>query len=298
MQRLFHGLARRPLWVLHAIGALLGWITYAASPSYRRRFQENARQAGIAPAAARPAIAAAGRMVAETPRLWLRPVGAPLGNRLLWHGRELIDAAMQARRGIVFLTPHMGSFEVTAQAVAQEYAATYGPITVLYRPARQEALRKVMDESRGRPGLATAPATLAGVRQMIRALRRGEGVGLLPDQVPPEGMGVWAPFFGKPAYTMTLAARLVQQTGATPLLIWGERLPHGAGFGIHISALDDPLPLGDAAAQAESAAIINRAMERLIRQCPQQYLWGYNRYKKPRAAPLASAAVAEKNNEE
>jgi KDO2-lipid IV(A) lauroyltransferase len=289
MLSLFRWLSRRPLWFAHAMGAFLGWITYWASPSYRRRFDENAAQAGISRADARPAIAAAGRMVAEMPSLWLRPPGAPVAGEIRWVGRELIDAAMEARRGIVFLTPHMGSFEVTAQAVAQEYHAAHGPITVLYRPARQEILRQVMDGSRARPGLETAPATLAGVRQMIRALRRGEGVGLLPDQVPPEGMGVWAPFFGKPAYTMTLAARLVQQTGATLLLIWGERLPRGAGFAIHVSRLDEPLPDG-AAAQAESAAIINRAMERLIRACPQQYLWGYNRYKRPRAAPVAEGA--------
>ncbi|HEY9237429.1 MAG TPA: lysophospholipid acyltransferase family protein, partial [Burkholderiaceae bacterium] len=122
-----------------------------------------------------------------------------------------------------------------------------------------------------------------GVRQMIRALRRGEMVGLLPDQVPPHGMGVWVPFFGRPAYTMTLAARLVQQTGAVPLLIWGERLAHGAGYTVRVSTLGEALPADDPG-QAESAAIINRAMERLIRQCPQQYLWGYNRYKQPRAA--------------
>ena len=119
---------------------------------------------------------------------------------------------------------------------------------------------------------------------MMRALRRGEAVGLLPDQVPPDGMGVWVPFFGKPAYTMTLAARLVQQTGAVPLLIWGERLVHGAGYTVRVSPLGEELPAVSAHHQAESAAIINRAMERLIRQCPQQYLWGYNRYKQPRSA--------------
>ncbi len=292
MLSLIRWMARRPLWFVHAFGALLGWLTYAASPSYRRRFVANARQAGVPWSQARPAIAAAGRMVTETPSLWLRPAGAPVPGRVEWFGRERIDAAMQARRGIVFLTPHMGSFEVTAQAVAHAYHAAHGPITVLYRPARQALLRRLMDASRARPGLATAPATLAGVRQMMRALRRGEGVGLLPDQVPPEGMGVWAPFFDRPAYTMTLAARLVQQTGATPLLIWGERLPRGAGFAIHVHALEEALPEG-AEAQAESAAIINRAMERLIRACPQQYLWGYNRYKRPRAvAPTPSAEPA------
>jgi Kdo2-lipid IVA lauroyltransferase/acyltransferase len=283
MLRLFRWLARRPLWFLHAVGAALGWATYWASPSYRRRFAENARQAGVRAAEARPAIAAAGRMVAEAPFLWLRPADQPIGPQLHWQGRELIEAAFGAGRGVVLLTPHMGSFEVTAQAIAQDLSPTHGPITVLYRPARQPALREVMDQSRARPGVSTAPATLAGVRQMMRALRRGEAVGLLPDQVPPDGMGVWVPFFGKPAYTMTLAARLVQQTGAVPLLIWGERLARGAGYTVRVSALGEALPAHDPT-QAESAAVINRAMERMIRQCPQQYLWGYNRYKQPRAA--------------
>jgi KDO2-lipid IV(A) lauroyltransferase len=309
MLTLFHTLSGWPLWLLHGIGAALGWLIYWASPSYRRRFNDNVRQAGIAPAAARPAIAAAGRMVAELPFLWLRPAHEPIRPSLNWEGDALITDALRAGRGLVLLTPHMGSFEVAAQAIAQRFAAEFGPITVLYRPARKAALRAVMDESRARPGVATAPASLAGVRLMIRALRRGEAVGLLPDQVPPEGMGVWVPFFGKPAYTMTLAARLVQQTGALPLLIWGERLPRGAGYTVHVSALGETLPADDpkqgdagppqdssppsgggsreAAAsgrhQAESAAIINRAMERLIRQCPAQYLWGYHRYKTPRS---------------
>jgi len=283
MLTLFRALSRCPLWFLHGTGAVLGWLTYWASPTYRRRFADNVRQAGIPVADARPAIAAAGRMVAELPFLWLRPAAEPIRPSLSWEGEGLIIEALRGGRGVVFLTPHMGSFEVTAQAVAQRYAAEFGPITVLYRPARKAALRAVMDESRARPGVATAPATLAGVRLMIRALRRGEAVGLLPDQVPPEGMGVWVPFFGQPAYTMTLAARLVQQTGAVPLLIWGERLPRGAGYTVRVSALGETLPAVDPT-QAESAAVINRAMERLIRQCPQQYLWGYNRYKTPRSA--------------
>ncbi len=133
-----------------------------------------------------------------------------------------------------------------------------------------------------------ANAALAGVRRMIRALRRGEAVGLLPDQVPPAGMGVWAPFFGQPAYTMTLAARLVQQTGATPLLAWGERLARGKGFVVRLAPLGEALPADD---PAGAAAVVNRALEGLIRQAPQQYLWGYNRYKAPRqeADPRACA---------
>jgi Kdo2-lipid IVA lauroyltransferase/acyltransferase len=282
MTSLVRWLSRRPLWLLHRFGGFLGWLSHALSPSYRQRFRANAALAGVPAHASSPAIAEAGRLALELPFLWLRPADRPIGPALQMHGAELVEAAHAQGRGIVFLTPHLGCFEVTAQAIAERFAARHGPITVLYRPARQKWLRELMDGSRARPGLATAPATLAGVRQLIRALRRGEAVGLLPDQVPPEGMGVWAPFFGQPAYTMTLAARLVQQTGAVPLLVWGERLPRGAGYAVRFSAFDGTLP-ADASAQAESAAVINRAMERLIMQCPQQYLWGYNRYKQPRA---------------
>jgi len=285
MVGLLRWLARWPLGWLHQWGAAAGWIAYAFSSTYRRRFAENAAQAGLDRATMRPAIAEAGRALLELPLLWMRPVAQPILPLVRWDGAERIVEAHAHGHGIVFLTPHLGSFEVTAQAYAERFAAEYGPITVLFRPARKPWLRPLVERSRLRPGLVGAPATLAGVRQMIRALRRGEVVGLLPDQVPPAGMGVWAPFFGRPAYTMTLAARLVQQTGAVPLLIWGERLARGAGYVVRVSAFDEALPAaaGDESTQAESAAVINRAMERLIRQCPGQYLWGYNRYKTPRS---------------
>ena len=283
MPIVFRWLARWPLGLLHGLGGAIGWATFWLSPTYRRRFVANARQAGVPWRVARRAVAEAGRLVAELPWLWLRPPERPLSDRVQWLGAEAIDAAHAADRGVVFLTPHLGSFEATAQAYAERYAPGRR-ITVLYRPARKPALRELVDVLRGREGLAAAPATLAGVRRLLRALRRGEAVGLLPDQVPPAGLGVWAPFFGRPAYTMTLAARLVQQTDAVPLLVWGERLARGAGWRIRVEPLGEALP----ADPAESAAAINRAMEQLIARCPEQYLWGYHRYKAPRTDPGTS----------
>jgi KDO2-lipid IV(A) lauroyltransferase len=204
-------------------------------------------------------------------------------------GAELIDAALDAGRGLVLLTPHLGCFEVCAQAIAERFGSRTR-LTAMYRPARQPWLREVQEFARRRPGLDTAPAALAGVRQMIRALRRGEAVGLLPDQVPPEGMGVWAPFFGQPAYTMTLATRLVQQTGAALLLIWAERLPRGAGYVLRVATPAAPLPThatSDEALQVACATLVNHEMENLIRQKPTQYLWGYHRYKQPRRVDLS-----------
>jgi len=271
-----------PLWLLHALGAAMGWAAFLVSSVYRRRFVENAALAGYRFAQVRAAVAHAGRMAAELPRLWL---GAAPPCRI--EGEACLQQAYAAGRGVVFLTPHLGCFEMSAQAVARRWGATHGPITVLYRPARQPWLAKVMETARNRPGMQAVPTTLAGVRQMIKALRRGEAVGLLPDQVPPEGQGLWAPFFGRDAYTMTLAVRLAQQTGATVLLVRAERLSWGRGYVVHLEPM--PEPLGDA---LDAAVLqINRAMEHVIRQCPQQYLWGYARYKQPRVEVSAGGAV-------
>ncbi len=265
-----------PLWALHAMGWLGGWLAWVLSPSYRRRFLDNVRQAGWRGRQVLGAVGQAGCMSAELPRLWLgRPVPVQ------WAEDQAAADAYAAGQGVLFLTPHMGCFEITAQALAKRFGAEHGPLTVLYRPARHAGLGEVMALARNRPGLEAVPTTLAGVRQMIKALRSGRAVGLLPDQVPPQGMGQWAPFFGKPAYTMTLAARLALQTGARVVLIWGERLSWGRGFRLHTENLGHAL-----SPDLEVAVVqINQAMERLVASCPQQYLWGYARYKSPRQEP-------------
>lgn len=288
-------LGRRRLRHLHALGGLLGWLVYALSRSYRQRLRANAALAGVSVADRRRAVAEAGRMSLEMPRLWFRAADQPIADPVRWEGAELVDQALDAGRGLLLLSPHLGSFELAGQAYAQRFGARQ-PMTALYRPARQAFLRRLEETARHRPYLATAPASLAGVRQLMRALRQGQCVGLLPDQVPPEGMGVWAPFFGQNAYTMTLAAKLARQTGATVLAMWAERLGAGAGYVVRASPLSHPLaddadlaagraaglPADEAARQLADATAINRSMETLIRQAPAQYLWGYHRYKQPR----------------
>jgi KDO2-lipid IV(A) lauroyltransferase len=294
MPRLFSLLASWPLGLLHALGSLLGWLAYGLSPSYRRRLALHADAAALTLGQRWGAVAHAGKMVAELPRLWGRPPGQALGASVAWTHPELVDQALAEGRGLLLLTPHLGCFEVTAQAYAERFGALK-PITALYRPAKQAWLAEMMRDSRTRPGMLTSPATLGGVRNMLRALKKGETVGLLPDQVPPEGMGVWAPFFGRSAYTMTMAAKLVAQTRCAVVLLRGERLSgqarrrQGCDYVVHATRvppeLEALLASGDA---AESAAAVNRLMEDQIMHAPEQYLWGYNRYKAPRAEILTS----------
>jgi Kdo2-lipid IVA lauroyltransferase/acyltransferase len=283
---LFVLLSRWPLPMLHGLGWALGWLTFLLSPRYRRTLFLHARQAGFSRRVALSSVGESGKLIAELPRLWLgRPV------RMGWEGAACIEAAQAHGAGVLFLTPHLGCFEVTAQAYAARFGARQ-PVTVLYRPARQAWLSELMTTARDRPGMHTAPTTLAGVKQLIKALRSGHAVGLLPDQVPPDGQGVWAPFFGRDAYTMTLSARLAHTAGAQLVLIWGERLSWGRGYLVRVRPFDPDHshPLSSDATQA--AEQINAAMEQLVRECPQQYLWSYERYKAPKGGDRDGSAPA------
>jgi KDO2-lipid IV(A) lauroyltransferase len=283
MMLLLRWMSRWPLAWVQRLGAGLGWLTWALSPTYRRRLAHNARLAGLTPQQRRRSVAQAGRMFIEVPWLWFRDAQRPLGTLVRVEGAALVQEALDAGRGLVLLTPHLGTFEASAISYAEQFGARQ-PITVLYRPARQPWLAQVQTNVRDRPGMRAAPASLSGVRQMLRALRQGQSLGVLPDQVPPDGQGVWARFFDQPAYTMTLASRLVQQTGAALLQCWCERLPSGQGFVMHYRPMPAALPADEQAA----AQFINDAMQGLIRECPEQYLWGYNRYKPPRGAEPAA----------
>lgn len=252
----------------------MGHLIYWLSPTYRRHLRENLAQAGFDPALRGQVAAETGKQMLELARIWMYPLekALPLVTEVV--GLEYVEAAQQAGKGIVFLTPHLGCFEITGQ-----YLSSLGDITVLYRPPKSDAAQELILAGRKREHLHLAPADLSGVRSLIKALKRGQMVGMLPDQAPKTGEGVWLKFFGRYAYTMTLAARLTE-TGAVSLLTWGERLPGGRGYRIHFL----PPTVELSGSTVERAKQINLEIEALVRQCPSQYLWGYNRYKKPGGA--------------
>ncbi len=281
--RIFHFLARMPLPLMQRLGAVLGWLVWWLSPSYRRNFNANVQAAGVAWRDARPAVAAIGSMVAELPWVWMRPHTAKLDGLVKWDGSEHFEAAMQAGKGVIIMSPHIGAWEIGAQAIAEKFGPAHGPMIALFRPARQAWLEPLVANARTRPYLDSAPTSLAGVRTLIRALRNGGYTAILPDQVPPLGQGVWAPFFGRDVYTMTLLAKLAQQTGAQVIMTWCERLPAGQGFCMHMRPFDAP-EMKDATVSPEAAAAaVNRGVELMVLDAPGQYMWGYARGKQPRA---------------
>ncbi len=274
---LFRLLSKLPLPVLHALGAALGRMAWWGSASYRSRLRDNIGRAGFSDQL-KLAIREAGKSVLELPFIWCASQERVVASATMedW---ELVQSTLDAKRGVIFLTPHLGCFEILAQVVSLRL-----PLTVLYRPPRKAALKPLIEGARARSSLALAPANLSGVRMLLKAVKQGGAIGLLPDQVPQQGEGVWAGFFGKPAYTMTLPAKLQQMTGAPILLAYAERLPQGKGFVLRFVPFTQTM--GDTPAQ--QARAINAAMEELIARCPAQYFWSYNRYKTPAGVTVPS----------
>jgi KDO2-lipid IV(A) lauroyltransferase len=264
------------------MGSALGWLVYLASPSYRRRLRANLEQAGYGQYR-RAAISESGKAITELAFVWCADQER-VNRHCRVEGYDLVQKTLDAGTGIVFLTPHLGCFELTAQQVSLKQA-----LTVMYRPPRQAALKPLVEGARARQNLRLAPANLSGVRQLVKCLKSGEPIGILPDQVPQEGEGVWAPFFNRPAYTMTLPAKLALLSKGVILLTYAERLPRGRGWVVRFVPFEGEL----SGSPAEQAASINRAMEQLIARCPAQYFWSYNRYKRPQgvAAPESEAVA-------
>jgi len=286
MLRLVLRLAGRlPLSWLHRAGAALGWIVYWSSPSYAARLTENLHASGVCAGAEecaalqRAAIAEAGKSVAELPAVWFGAAEAFARLVVECEGWDVVERARARGAGVIFLTPHLGCFEISAL-----YGAQRIPLTVLYRPPKQRWLEPLMVAGRSRWNAKVAPADLRGVRMLYRALARGEAIGLLPDQAPGVGEGTWANFFGRPAYTMTLITRLQQASDAAVVMAFAERLSAGRGYRLYLEEI---------ATEGFDEAALNRAVETQVRRRPEQYLWSYNRYKVPAGAEPPPSEKAE-----
>lgn len=274
-------IAALPLNVAQLFGASLGILAYVGSKQYRSLFRpqyEAVVRSRNLPFKLWPAIRASGMLFSDSLWIWRNPQKAlALVEVQNW---DLVEAAISEGHGLVMLTPHLGGFEIIPRVLAQHF-----PATILYRPSRQAWLNEVVEEGRAYPNMHFVPTNLHGVRQMTRALTRGEAIGILPDQVPSGGEGVWVPFFGRPAYTTPLPARLANRNNTPVVMFTAKRKGLGQGWlmqATRLSPLSEDATLG--------AAELNIAIENAVLVAPEQFIWSYNRYKHPAGAELPPKA--------
>ncbi|GHE20207.1 lysophospholipid acyltransferase family protein [Halomonas urumqiensis] len=187
------------------------------------------------------------------------------------HGRELLDEARADGRGVIVLAPHFGNWEVL-----NFWLSGHFPFTAMYEPPKIAELDSVTRQGRERMGASLVPTNPRGVAALLKALKRGEAIGILPDQEPDWGSGVFAPFHGRLAYTATLLPKLVARTEARVVTGVARRLP-GRGFALHFLAADEHVYSAD---EATSATGVNTCVEAAIALDPAQYQWEYKRYRK------------------
>jgi len=206
----------------------------------------------------------------ETLRLWTQPRDRNLAGLTERHGEALYDAALAAGKGVIVAAPHYGNWELLNQ-----WLASRGPIAIVYKAPDEEVGDAFLQLVRGGDNVQQVRAEGPAVRQLFKVLKDGGATGILPDQQPKAGDGVFAPFFGVEALTMTLVNRLAERTGATVLYGWCERIGPGMEFALHIEAtppgVADPDP-------RTAASVLNAGIERIARRDPAQYQWTYKRY--------------------
>lgn len=267
-------LNRLPLKWIHRIGAGLGRLFYMIASKQRRILVANLRQSQLFPSelalkkAVRQNQQEMGKFILESLAIWSRSQAQVLQWVRHVYGKDCLDEAIAHGKGILFLTPHIGCFEITSI-----YYASMQPITVLNRDSRKRWMRELMQAGRQKGAVTLAPANLKGVRQMLKALYANQAVGILPDQIASKGQGEWAAFFGKPMYTMTLVSQLLSRVDTRVIVVVADRLADGAGYDLHLQAVNPEA--------VSSPAKLNRVLETLVTQFPLQYMWSYDRYKQP-----------------
>jgi KDO2-lipid IV(A) lauroyltransferase len=272
---LLHLIALLPLGAARALGRLFGYLLERIPNKQRRNALINIRlcfphlTTEQALAFRARSLRENGMTYFEMPYLLLRPAEKVLSLIQEISGAELLERGNG--RGVIVLSPHLGAWEL-----AGLYLSSLGPTTTLYKP--QRLLDGLILDARGRKGAELVPTSAQGVRRLMRALRRGEYAGILPDQEPKADKGAtFAPFFGVPAFTMLLVARLAQKTGARVVFLFAERLPAGPGFRLHCLAAPGGI---DSADEEVAARALNQGVEACISVCPEQYIWPYKRFRR------------------
>jgi KDO2-lipid IV(A) lauroyltransferase len=268
-----------PFSVLQILGNALGSVLYIFRSRNRYTIESNLLycfpewSAPERDAVTRRTLKETAKNALEIGAIWHWPSDRTLALIREVQGRHFLDAALAQKRGVIILAPHLGNWEVVGLFLA--HAAK---TTSLYAPAKIPALDQLIYKGRTKNGAHLVPTNTSGVKALFKALRVGEMVGILPDQVPEEGSGVFAPFFGQPALTMTLVISLIQRTGAEVLCCYAKRRKDGQGFDMCVlPALD---ALKDAGDEMAAATAMNASIERCVSDCFEQYQWNYKRFRK------------------
>ncbi|MDK8466020.1 lysophospholipid acyltransferase family protein [Marinobacter sp. SS13-12] len=264
-----------PLRGAQLLGRFLGMVSWVSKSQLRKITEINLKICFPELAdeqrerMARSSLRHTGQTMMEIPLIWEWPVERCLDLIREIEGEELLAEAKKDGRGLLLLAPHLGNWELTGLYFSSRYR-----MAALYSPPHIKEFEDYMVKVRGRMGSELVRGDRRGLARLISLLREGEVAGILPDQSPRGKGNAYAPFFGMDVRTMTLVSKLLQKSGAKPLMTYSERLKDGQGFRLVIreceAGIDDDDPV-------VATSALNRSVENCVREAPEQYQWEYKR---------------------
>ncbi len=270
--------ARLNLGRCQKTGAVIGWLAHIL-PTRLRRYATTNVQLCLPQLSKkeqnrliRRCLIETGKTLAEAGPLWFWKSEYLECHIKSVQGENLIRQAMEDGKGVIIAFPHVGAWELLSLFCSRRY-----PMTTLYRVPRLREMEPIVKQGRERFGARLVPADTGGVRALFESLKRSEVIGILPDQEPPQGKGIFAPFFGIPAYSMTLVSQLARRTGAKVIIGYAKRLPHAAGYDINFRKASEAVY--DSSLD-NSVGALNKDVAHCIREIPEQYQWSYKRFRK------------------
>lgn len=261
----------------HRIGSALGWLAWTLRTKLRtitlinlslcfpEWTDEQKNKIGKA------SLIETGKALTESFWLWKRPNQEVLDKLSIVSGEELLHAAQASTQGLIVATPHLGSWEACCLPLVTDEL-----VTCLYKPPRMTAIEPIIIAGRENMGSHITPLDPGGIKHVLKKLKQGCTVGILPDQEPDENNGHFAPLFSQSANTMTLLAKFASKTNSQVLFCFAQRLPKGAGWQIHYLP---PVAGVDSNDKSIATQALNTSVEQCILACPEQYMWNYKRFR-------------------
>lgn len=211
-------------------------------------------------------------MTKEFATAWLAPRAKIERHFTAAEGASLLDELVADKQPVILAVPHIGNWEYLWQWLQFNY-----PIIGMYQPAKFDKVDKLVLDARQRFGGRVFPTDAKGIMGLLRSLKQGKVMMILPDQAPREGAGIYSPFYGHPAYTMTLLHKFVSKTKAKLLFASCLRQANGRDFKIHI---EQPNFDYDSTKVEDFNVAMNQQIEQIIDRTPAQYQWTYKRFKR------------------
>ncbi|MFT5013169.1 MAG: KDO2-lipid IV(A) lauroyltransferase [Patiriisocius sp.] len=265
-----------PLKVLRGLGHLIGTLLWLARSRMWLVTRENIARCypGLDDRKqfllSKESLRETGKTITETTYVWTQKVETLLALIGSVDGQPAVERALATNKGVIFVIPHLGNWEVINHFLGQHYGLTH-----MYQQNHNQKLDQYIQKRRDRTGTRFVSTSQSGIRSQIRTLRRGGCVGIMPDQEPLIHTGQFASFFGIDALTNELAAGFARN-GAAMFIAVCERT--SSGFAIRFDPIEGTIDT--------TLSAVNLAIEGAVRKKPAQYLWSYKRFRTRPAGKL------------